>query len=67
MDLSRFFKSADKDSRIQETILRVNPASKSFHTAECFRNCTDNRLIKNFDVAIFYSFVNVVHNVILQE
>ena len=67
MDLARFFESANKDRRIQKTILRIHPTGQRFHTAESFRNRTDHRLVVNLDVTIIYSLVNVVYHVILQH
>ena len=67
VDLTGFFKGSDKDGGIQKTILRVYPTSKSFHATERLRNRADNRLIENLDVAFFNRFVNVVHDVVLQN
>ena len=67
MDLARFLERPDKHTRIQESILRVDPTGKRLHAAERFRNRTHHGLVVNLDIAVRNRLVDMVHHVVLQD
>ena len=67
VNLSRILEGPDKDSRIQESVLRVYPAGKRLHAAEGFRNRADYRLVVYLDVAVRNSLVHMAYHVVLQQ